>query len=289
MDETLDAKIAANYATLSAKLRQAADFVVKNPVDTATRSLRSVAQESGIAPATFSRLARALDFDSFDDLRDVLRAAIGKQVKSFSERAKRLQSAHSEGRTSFRSAHLSACINNLTQMGDRLDPGQMEATVERLHGARNVLLLGALGSTGIMEYMSYMANFFSENWNLASRMGASLGSGLASLDERDALIIMTKPPFASQSIRAAELARAQGAYVVVITDTYACPALKHASSGYIVPTDSPHFYSSYTATLFLVETLIGMLAGRAGRRAQERIEDVQTKNRQLGEVWEESF
>ncbi len=284
MSESFDVRLAANYASLSAKLREAADYVAAHPVDIATRSLRTVATDSRLAPATYSRMSRALGYASFEELREVMRLNIGRRVDSFSTRAERLQAQHGNENNSFSQSHLQACLTNLQKLDDVLDTEQLEETVDRLHHARNVLLLGALGSTGIVEYLSYMANFFTDNWSMASRMGASLGGGLVDLGAQDALIVVTKPPFAANVIKSAELARAQGVYVVVITDTHACPALRHASAGFVVPTESPHFFSSYVATLFLVETMIGMLASRSGAVARERIAKIEASNRRLGEV-----
>lgn len=286
MSTTFEQRLAENYEQLSAKLRLAADYIAQNPVDAATRSLRTVAQDSGLAPATFSRLARALDYDDFEQLRDSLRDKIGQRVHSFADRADRLQQDHGKGPRGFFDAHAAACMSNLQRLHDDMDMELLEQAVDRLHRARTVMLVGALGSTGIVEYLAYMANFCAPNWQMASRMGASLGGGLVGLDSRDALVIVTKPPFATRAIRAAELAREQGVYVVVITDTYACPALRHASAGFVVPTDSPHFYSSYVATLFLAETMIGMLVSRAGPAARERIAQIEQRNHRLEEVWD---
>lgn len=284
LNTSFEQRLAKKYDRLSLRLRQAGDYAAENPIDMATRSLRSVANDSGLAPATFSRLARVLDYDSFEDLRETMREKIGRRVNSFADRAGRLQQDHRDGGQEFIEAHRAACLRNIEDTTDKIDPAQLDETVDRLHAARRVLVLGALGSTGIVEYMSYMANFLSENWEMAGRMGASMGSALAGLDERDALVIVTKPPFARKAILAAEVARQQGAYVVVITDNHTCPALKHASSGFLVETDSRHFYSSYVATVFLVETIIGMLATRAGPEATERIARVENRNRRLEEV-----
>ena len=121
---------------------------------------------------------------------------------------------------------------------------------------------------------------------MASRMGSSLGAGLTGLDQRDVLIIVTKPPFSDHALRAAEMAKFQGVYVVLITDTHSCPALKHAAARFIVPTNSPHFYSSYVVTVFLVETLIGVLVSRSSSDARARIADVENASRVLAEVWD---
>ena len=285
MPTTFESRLADRYGSLSDALRQAADFLRANPVDIATRPLRTVSRESGVSPAAFSRLSRALDYENFDDLREEFRASLGRRVQNFADRAEQLQDAHGRGETAFLDDHLSACQTNLALLADRIDRRMLEATADRLSASRKVLLQGGLGSTGVTEHLAYLASFHTDNWVMAGRMGASLGGGIIGMDARDAIVIVTKPPFANRSIKAAELAASRGVYVVVITDTPACSALQYASSRFIVPTESPHFYSSYVGTLFLVETLIGMVVGRTGETARTRIADVENANRTLAEVW----
>lgn len=286
MTSSFEMRLAERYGDLSGALQAAADYLVSHPVDLATRSLRSVSQDSGVSPAAYSRLARALGYGDLADLRDEMRLQIDQRVTGFAQRAERLHSDPQHRATGFFDAHLTACQRNLTAFAATIDRTALETATERLSDARRVLLLGALGSTGVVEYLSYMANFCTENWTLAGRMGASMGAAMADLGPQDALLIVTKPPFSGQALRAAELARAKGGYVVLITDSLGCPALKHASAHFVVPTDSPHFYSSYVVTVFLVESLIGMLISRSGPEARNRIARVEDANRVLAEVWD---
>lgn len=286
MQQSFEQRLSGKYTLLSAKLKQAADFVVTNPVDVATRSLRTVSKDAKLSPATFSRMSSALGFESYEDLRDVLRLGIERRSNSFSHQVETLQQRHDEGDKGFLPQHISDCTANIQNLEASIDPATMETCVERLHQARRVLVLGALGSTGVAEYLTYMASFIADNWTMASRMGASLGSGLVGMSERDVLIVITKPPFAGNPIRAARDANEAGAFVLVITDTHTCPALVHSSASFIVPTESQHFFSSYASTLVLCEIMIGMLAGRAGSPAHERIAEVEDKNRRLSEVWD---
>lgn len=277
-------RFSERYQTLSPRLRSAGDHILANPVDAATRSLRSIAATSGLAPSTFSRLARHLGYDGFEDIREQMRSRIDQRVNSFAGRADRLRRGAGRAGQDFFGAHLEASLGNLSALSASIDRDQLDRTVTRLHRARKVVLFGALGSTGIVEYMAYTAKFLTDKWQMAGRMGASMGSGLTWMDKRDALIVVTKPPHARMAVRAVELAREQGAFVVVITDGGFCPALRRADETFIVGSDSPHFFSSYVATMFLVETIVGMLAGRAGPRATDRIERVETLNRRLEEV-----
>lgn len=283
---SFEARLTEKYDGLSGALRLAADYLADNPVDTASRTLRTVSKDSGISPAAFSRLARALDYDGFEELREEMRAKIGRRVNDFADRAQELQRAHSDGKASFIDAHFAACQANLKDFVESVDRDALNAAVDQIAAARKVLLLGALGSTGVVEYLAYIANFCADNWVLASRQGASLGAGLTGLDKRDVVIIVTKPPFSDRAIRAAELAHQRGVYVVLITDTHACPALKFSNARFVLATDSPHFYSSYVVTLFLVETLIGILVSRSGPAAYARVAEVESASRVLAEVWD---
>ncbi|GAA6176221.1 MurR/RpiR family transcriptional regulator [Sulfitobacter pacificus] len=282
---SFEQQLSGKYASLSAKLKEAADFVVANPIDVATRSLRALSKDANLSPATFSRMSTALGYDSYEDLRDVLRLSIEHRGNTFSHRVEALQQRHGGGDQGFLTEHLLECAGNLQNLEAAIDRPMLEACVERLHSARKVLVVGALGSTGIAEYLAYMASFIADNWSMASRMGASLASGLVGMSDQDVMIVMTKPPFASNAINAAREAHDAGAFVIVITDTHTCPALVHASAHFIVSTESQHFFSSYAATVVLCEVLIGMLAGRAGAPAMDRIAEVELRNRRLSEVW----
>lgn len=275
------------YADLSVALRGAADFLVANPLDIVTRPLRAAARDSGVSAAAFTRLAKALEYEDFAQLREELRSKIGQRVNNFAARAEELQRRHDDGHDRFVDAHFAITQGNLGDLVTSLDEKDLDQCVDMLANARRVVLLGGLGSAGIMEYMSYMANFCADNWRLADCMGASLGGALCGMDDRDVLLIVTKPPFAANAIRAAQLAGQIGVPVIVITDTHTCPALEYATLSFVVPAESANFYSSYVTTLFLIETIIGMVVGRSGAAAQERIAEVELHNRKMAEVWVE--
>lgn len=278
----IEDRIADAYADLSAKLKDAADYVVANQVDVAARSLRSISAASGVSPATLSRLARTLGFESYEEMRELCRDAVGGRAMSFSERAERLKLDGEEDATILQ-RQSGACIGNITDMVETMDRQRLDEVVDALAQARNVVLFGALSSTGIAEYMAYLANYFCTNWTLAGRMGASLGAALSTLEESDVFIIVTKTPYASRAVHAAEMARLAGARTLVLTDSHTCPALQHATYSFIIPSDSPQFFSSYAATLVLMETIIAMLVARSGKDASQRIRDVEARNRRLGE------
>ncbi|MBW3097439.1 MurR/RpiR family transcriptional regulator [Pseudohoeflea coraliihabitans] len=281
-----EARLTEHYRDLSERLRAAADYIAGNKIAVATRSLRSLAGESKLPPATFSRLSQALQYDSFEQLREEMRHALEERINSFSDRARRLQTGQAAGGRELLDAHAIACLDNLQQMTAAIDRTQLTAAVAKLHAARSILVSGNLGSQGIAEYMVYQMNFVGGNWAMAGHGGASIAASLVDMDHRDVLLLITKAPYARRSVAAAELASRQGIHVIVICDAPESPALRFADTAFRVPTESPNFFSSYAATLVLVEVLVGMLVALAGPRGSERIAAVEEKNRRLQEVWD---
>ena len=52
-----------SYADLTPELQKAARFMVEHPADIGLNSMRAVAREAGVKPATVSRLSKTLGFE----------------------------------------------------------------------------------------------------------------------------------------------------------------------------------------------------------------------------------
>lgn len=272
--------ISANYADLSETLRTAADYLADNQLEIATRSLRAIAAASGVSPASYTRLARAIGYTDYEALREQARTELGKRGNSLQDKARQLRS---EADQPLLPRQASACIDNIRALVAETDQDQLEQVVERMAKARRIVLIGALASAGFTDYFAYLAKWFDERWVVAGRNGTTLGSALAGLTSDDCVLVLSKHPYAHRSVRAAELASANGATVIVLTDSHAFPGLQFADFHFIQRTESPHFFSSYAATLVLIETITGMLVARAGSDAEARIQEVDKQNRLLDE------
>jgi DNA-binding MurR/RpiR family transcriptional regulator len=282
---TIEEIIAARYPGLSQKLQQAADILVTNKFEVASRTLRAISAAYDLSPATLSRLARALGFDTYDDMRDVMRDDVGRQVDGMSDRVARLRATPA---ATVMDRQIAACMANIEDMRELNPHARMEQAVDLMLAARNVVLFGAFGSSGIVEYMAYLTNYFAPNWTLAGRRGASLGASVAGLGPQDVLFVVTTAPHAHRAVITAKAASDQGATVIVVTDSHTCPAVRHSTVSFFVPSQSPQFFSSYAATLVLMEGLIATLIARSPDDLTARIAEVDAGNRNLGEFWSET-
>lgn len=285
---TIQELFATHYDGLSPQLRRAADFVAEHPVEVATRSLRQVAAATRLAPPTFSRLARALGLDAYEDLRDLCRQDLQRPRPSLAERALSLQQGDTppgeSGSLLYRQA--AAALGNVQALADRIEPERLEAAAARLCDARRVLLVGTMSSNGFLDYLAYMAGMALPNWTVAGQHRGTLTADLIDLSPEDAVLVMTKSPYARQAVEAAALARESGAYVLAISDAIQSPILPYADDGFVVAVESPQFFPSYVATLVLLETIMGLVVRHGGDAAQKRIASVEKANHDFGQYWQ---
>jgi DNA-binding MurR/RpiR family transcriptional regulator len=86
-------RIAGLFGSLSPQLRKAARYLLDHPDDVALCSMREVALAAELPSVTFVRLARALGFADYSELRAVFQNRLreGRQTKRYSRKARDLQ------------------------------------------------------------------------------------------------------------------------------------------------------------------------------------------------------
>jgi len=278
---TVQTCIAENYDQLSGALRLTADFIINNGFEVATRSLRSIAAESNLSPSSFSRLARAIGYQDYEQLRESAREELASSSNQFATKAKQ---QYNDPKTPFLPRQVHACVSNIQSLLNDINEDELEAAVDSLLVAENVTIVGALSSAGFADYFGYLTSWFDGRWKVAGSDGVTLASSLTRLKKNDVIIVISKAPYARRAVLATRMAAEAGATIIVLTDSHAFPAIKHAKHVFIQKIDSPLFFSSYAATLVLIETITGMLLSRSGKRAISDIQDVVEKNQRFEEL-----
>ena len=291
MDErvSINDLIARRYNRLSPQLRVAADYVVGHFHDVASRSLRAVAAGSNLNPPTYSRLARALGLGSYEEMRELCRSEIERQSFSFAEKAHLLIAERDEEdqpQKPFALRQSASAVRNIEILARDLDIERLRVVADRLVSAKQVFVTGSLASVGFAQYFGYLANLAFTNWQIIGQNGVAASTALTGMTPDDALLVIMKDPYARRSVDATQVAHEAGAFVTVISDSALCPAAQHATHSFVVPTESPQFFSSYVATLVLLESLMGMVIRRAGKDSGRRLKAVEANSYRLGEYWQ---
>ena len=283
--DTLHNVIAPQLGALSPTLKKAADYIMANTDKVAMQSLRQIAAESKLAPATYSRLARSLRLDNYESLRELCRNEVRQRNPSYAEKIETLQQLPGRRQGLLLQEHAVASIRNIEDLLQSIDERRLATIADVLTKSRTVYLVGALSSGALMDYIGFEAQMALDNWRIVMRNHNSMAMSLPDINKNDALLILCQHPYCRRSVKAAKAAAEQNAHVIVVTDGFSAPIAEFASHILIASTDSPHFFSSRVATLLLLETLVSMVVQRTGKKAQRRITAIEDEHNRCGEYW----
>lgn len=275
------------HPTLPPKLRRAAKFLLENPGEIATQSMRTVATNSGVALPNLARLAKALGFDKYNALRDVYRkrvqvGAIGR----YPERANRLQSSgKASGDAAIWASFRESALNSIENVYARIDVRTIAGVAEKLLKKETIYVAGMQASYPFSAYFSYVGGMVASKIRLVGRRGGVIADDLFDVGPRDAVVCLAIQPCAQLTVQVAELAFDRGAYVVGITDSPASPLAAYSSEVLVTSCSSPLFFESYVGSTAIIELLIGFMTLRSGPDAVDRIAQIEAERRRLGEYW----
>ncbi|MEZ5650421.1 MAG: MurR/RpiR family transcriptional regulator [Burkholderiaceae bacterium] len=273
---------------LSPRLRELAERMLARPEDVAGATLRQVAARWQVPPASLSRLARALGHDHYEALREDCRREVALRERVFAIRARAAQS-EKRGRGQRTPGplqrHVQAAIANAAALPARIEEAEVRQAAVRLVRAQRVVLVGALSSAALIDYLAYMGTLVFGHWLVAGRGGSPLAAGIAELGKRDLVMLVSTRPYAQATVDAARQAASAGVPLLVLTDQPTAPVADLADQVFCLPTEGPHFLSSHVATLILFEALIAAAMSLRGDSALAHVERLERAYHEAGVYW----
>ncbi|WP_324768320.1 MurR/RpiR family transcriptional regulator [Pokkaliibacter plantistimulans] len=267
-------------------LQAVAAYFLEHPGKVATLSMRQVAAETGISAGNFPRLAKALGFDTYNDLRRVYSERVQDNgIGDYHLRAGALRDvAVDEGQAQVWSDFREAAHRNVDALFSSNALSRIVQVAEQLSAARTVYLVGMQASLSSAIYAKYLGSMLSERFRIVSGMGGIFADDITDLGEQDVLLAISLRPCSEYSIRIAQAAKARGARVIGCTDSDASPLALIADEVLQVPVKTPLFFDSYLAVTLLLELLLGFMTLQQGD-VVERIESIEASRVALGEYW----
>jgi DNA-binding MurR/RpiR family transcriptional regulator len=284
--DSVETLIEREFDGLSPELQRAARWVRSNGPVLALRSMRSAAGQAGVSPATMTRLARRLGFDSFGALREpyVDRLAGGAlPALPFVRRARALQ--RRDGNDHFsRLGELQAA--NVGAVQRRNNAAAIERAADRLLRAQRVHFLGLRVCHGVAFQLHYAYGLLCANGALITDLGGTLADQVAQIGRGHALLAISQSPYTRATVESVRQARAQGAAVIALTDNALSPIAREAEHILLFDTASNSFFHSTTGALALVECVLAAVSARGGAAVLRRLRERQQQLRTSRAYWE---
>jgi DNA-binding MurR/RpiR family transcriptional regulator len=266
------AELCSALPSLPMRLQQVGRFVAANDYDATTRSMRDLAADAGADPASFTRLAKALGYSGWDELRAALTEARRPAPPSpFSARTRdRRRGPHSD--VALITGKLDAEAAGLS----RISAGSVANAAKAMHAARRIWIAGFRSCRSVAELLNYQLRLFR-----ADEVQLVGGSGPEDLDlgafrAGDAVVVIGFAPYSTASVLSARAAHGSGATLIAIADTIAAPMAEGADHLLLYEAAlSPGFFPSLTGAVAIAQSLAAVTFVLGGAGAKRRLEETE--------------
>ncbi|QTF91924.1 MurR/RpiR family transcriptional regulator [Halomonas sp. BM-2019] len=268
---SLEARITADYPSLSRRLQQTARFLLDHPQEVAFATVAKLAEQAGVTPSTLIRFANSFGFKGFSEMQQLFRARLVDELPNYTERIRAVRTATGETPDSSQLLWEFAEANRdvLDQLPARTDLRSLERALDLFEAAEIVHVMGARRSFVVASYMAYALQHVEKRTHLVSGLGGMHLEQLKSMGSRDALMVVSFSPYAQESREAAEEASRRGIPLVVITDSSLSPLARLADVSLVVHEAEVKSFRGLTASLCLTQTLAIALGVRQDRARDE--------------------
>ena len=255
--------------SLPARLQQVGRFVAANDYDATTRSMRDLAAEAGADPAAFTRLAKALGYSGWDELRAALtEARRPAQAQPFSARTR----AGRKGPN----AEISLVADKLEAEAAglaRIAPDAVADAAKALNAARRIWIAGFRSCRSVAELLNYQLRLFRpDEVHLVGGSGPE-DLDLGAFQRGDAVVVIGFAPYSRPSVLSARGAHDSGATLIAIADAITAPMAEGADHLLLYEAaSSPGFFPSLTGAIAIAQSLAAVTFVLGGAKAKRRLE-----------------
>ena len=278
--DTVRTTIKSRYPAMSRQLQIGARFLLERPEEVATASMRAIAGRAGVTPVTLVRLARALGFAEWQELRRPFIERLRPAAAPFSARAEDLVKRRSPaGLVHEAFAAHGANIAATESMNAPADVAEAAALLPR---ARRVYVAGFRSCHALAAGFVYVYRLFRPEVILVGGAPLGLELELRALGESDAVLLLGFAPYSRESALVAEAAERAGAKRVAVTDSDVSPLALGADRVLRFAHAGPSFFPSIAAAAALLEALLAVLLARGGKPALGRLRAAERELETLG-------
>jgi DNA-binding MurR/RpiR family transcriptional regulator len=268
----LEVRINASLPGLSPKQKQLAHFLLDNKYLVAFASASQVGEKVHVSAATVVRFAQRLGYQGFQELRAAIREELPTYLTAVERIQKRLAAPPTEHNIPQQVFHTD--IKNIERTASGLDTVQLNAALEEIVGAKQILVIGCGLSAASVLFLAHSLKVMGFNVRMAVDGGLSLTTEIAQLGSDTLVIAIDLWRYARSIVQAVDGAQRQAARVIAVTDSVGSPLAQVADYAFEAAADGTAHSLSLAAIISLLNVFIAALSYRVPDQVMESLRRV---------------
>lgn len=273
---TIAERIQAQLDTLTRAERQLAHSILENYPASGLGPLSALARDAQVSAPTVARMVQKLGFRNYPDfqaeLREELKAKVKNPIAKHDTWAEGAPSGHVLNRFT------EAVIDNIRLTLAQIEPATFDAACALIADTeRPLFIVGGRVTHTIAEYLFLHLQVVRPRITHIQSTSNAWPHHLLDAKQDDVFVIFDMRRYENNTLKLAEMARAKGATIILITDQWRSPIHSVADICFSNRIVVPSAWDSMATTLLLVETMIAAVQdvnwGEA-RTRMEALEDI---------------
>ncbi|MFM9125789.1 MAG: MurR/RpiR family transcriptional regulator [Actinomycetota bacterium] len=253
---------------LSPNDRLVAEAVLRDPTGAAFLSADQLAGQAGVSKAAVVRFGARLGYGGFAGLQEALQGGVRERLEAVDD----APAPHG----SLVDRWLTAVEADLRAVAGTTTPATLEQAATLLEtGEGWIHVFGQRASAAVAEYAYFLLNPMLPNVVRVEAGESALADRLIGVGPEDRLLAFTFRRYAKVTTEVAAFFQEAGAPVVLVTDSPAAPAARHATEVLVCADDSPAPFPTAVTGIFLVELLAATLLERNPSSIGRRLDDAE--------------
>ena len=253
-------------SSLTKTQKMIAKYILDNYSDACFMTSTEIAQELGVSESSVIRFSRSLGFSGFMDFQKELRKDYQDKVLSISS-AVTVPSQRVAHRTKLEThndsieRHFKNATNNLEMVFKTNSMMSFEKAADIILSTKRKYIAATRGNTCLCDYFSLYLKQMVPHVVMTNTTSLTPIDHMCSITKEDCLVLFSFPRYSSVDKVTAEIARAAGAQIIIITDKPSSEP--YATLLFTVSVDSDAFFNSMVAAQFVAEVILDTISQKA--------------------------
>lgn len=267
---TLDDELRAALPELTRAERQLATHILAHYPVAVLGSITALAQAAMVSTPTVVRLVQKLGYKGYPDYQRALRAEVEAMLVSPLVKHDRWLGGVPD--THILNRFADAVIANLQQTLGQIDPAEFDAAVALLADpGRRIFAIGGRITHAIADYFVTLMKVMRPEVTLMSDMSNTWPPAMLDMKAGDVMLVFDIRRYENAVLQMTEMAKEQGAEIILITDRWLSPAAAHARHTLACHIEAPSAWDSNVSLMVLVETLLSAAQSLSWQTTEPRL------------------
>ena len=261
------------------------EFILKYPEEAVFLTASRLALRLNISDTSIVRMAQALGFDGYPDLRRKLRGVVQDRLSTVD----RLDATAGEVETveDVLTNVLLRDVANLRSTLRDIDPAVFAGAVDSLDSADRIFVIGLRSANCLAVFLVSSLRFLSRKVVHLSPGTGEMWAQIRDIGPQDIVVGFSFPRYTKVTVEVVRYACDKGAEVVAITDSDLSPLASSAKWTLPVPFEVDSYMESFTAGLSLVNALVTAIAFKNRSITIETLKEMEGAWASRGVYWDD--